>query len=44
MRALKELLFNHSSCSCGCVYPEITEVDVNCDECEFTRSIKSILS
>ena len=43
-RALRELLNNSfKCCNSGCVYSEMQNSRKNCEECNFTLSINSIL-
>lgn len=42
LRALKEILFANP-CNSGCAYEEMQNSKKDCDNCEFTKSIHSIL-
>jgi len=40
---LIEILHNHSACSSGCVFEEMEDSHIDCDECKLTASVFSIL-
>lgn len=40
---LIEILHNHSACSSGCVFEEMEDYYIDCDECKLTASVFSIL-
>lgn len=45
LRALSSALYgSHKCCASGCVYPEMQRSRKDCDECEFTLSIHSIIA
>ena len=44
LRALTELLYNGNGCSSFCAYPEMQSSNKDCDECEYTESINSIVN
>lgn len=41
LRALKVLLWCNP-CSCGCAYTEMQKSNIECDECNLTKSIGEI--
>lgn len=43
LRALQEILLANP-CNSGCVYEEMEKSKKNCNECEFTKSINSIIN
>ena len=44
LKALTELIYNGNGCSSGCAYPEMQSSNKDCDECEYTESINSIVN
>lgn len=43
IRALKELL-ETNACESGCVYNEMVKSRKDCDECNFTKAVQSIMN
>lgn len=44
IKTLREFIYNNNACMKGCVYPEMQTSEKDCDECEFTKDIDSVLN
>ncbi len=38
-----EILYNHKTCSYGCIFEEMINSKKDCDECKLTKSVYSVL-
>lgn len=44
LKALNELIQNGNPCCSGCIYPKMQNSKKDCNECEYTKSINSIVN
>lgn len=44
LKALTELIYNGNGCSSACAYPEMQNSKKDCDECEYLKSISSVIN